>query len=110
MEARQMKKNSGRDTPPRQFREVERNGSIIWVHESVPVWVVHYPEIPAGNGLAATMEFWQPYRAVVKLRRGAEVWAHDNKRVGAEGAFRSLLDALEAAAAAAVEYEAKRAA
>lgn len=84
-------------TPHPSFRRVKRSYETIWVHKTAPIWVVHYPEIAAGNGLGAIPEFWQPYRAIGKLKRGHEVWAHNNKRIGTEGAFRTLSAALAAA-------------
>lgn len=62
----------------------------IWVHESAPVWIVHY---------AATnvrREFWQAYRAVAHLPRGRRPWAVDNRRLNADG-YPSLKSAMQAA-------------
>ena len=77
------------------FTAVKRNGETIWVHKTAPVWVVHYEAIEDSQSFR--YEFWQPYRAIEPLKRGREVWAHNNKRIGKEGEFKSLAAALKAA-------------
>ena len=67
-----------------RYEAVERNGETIWVHKTKPVWIVHY------DAVEGRVEFWQPYRAIAKVKRGAAVWSADNKRVGDERQFRSL--------------------
>ena len=80
------------------FDAVDRGYETIWVHKTAPVWIVHYEAIEGSRDFRH--EFWQPYRAIAKVKRGAKVWSADNKRIGTEAEFRSL----EAAMAAAVAY------
>lgn len=91
---------SASSTDGTAFNEVERNGETIWVHKTAPVWIVHYSAIEDSQSFRHA--FYQPYVATVPLKKGRMVWAHDNKRVGNEGAFRTLEDAMRAAEAAVV--------
>lgn len=77
------------------WTEVKRGGETIWVHESAPVWVVHYE--PIEDSQSFRHEFYQPYIAIEAVKKGREVWAHNNKRIGKEGEFKTLADSLAAA-------------
>lgn len=94
-----------RDTPSGEaFAPVERGGETIWVHKSCPVWIVHYDAIEDSQSFRH--EFFQPYIAIEPLKRGRQVWAHNNKRVGKEAAFRTLDEAMFAALEAVSQKEA----
>jgi hypothetical protein len=74
------------------FRQIERNGESIWMHTSLPVWIVRYDAI---DGVRA--EFYKPYRAVAPVPKGRNPWTVDNRRIGTERGFASLAEAVEAA-------------
>lgn len=79
------------------WNTIERSYETILVHQTAPVWIVHYEAIEGSRDFRH--EFWQPYRAIEKLKRGRQIWAHDNKRIGDEAEFRSLEAAMAAAEA-----------
>lgn len=79
------------------YKPVKRNGENVWVHRTAPVWIVQYEAIEGSRGFQR--EFWQPYRAIGKVERGAAVWSANNKRIGDEAEFRSLDAAMQAARA-----------
>jgi hypothetical protein len=87
----------------RIFRAVDRGGEIIFVHETAPVWVVHYDAIE--DSYSFQREFWHGYHAIAKVKKGAPVWSANNKRIGEDRGFKTLFEALEAAAAVAQEYQ-----
>lgn len=86
------------------FDEIDRGYETIWVHKTAPIWVVHYEAIEGSRDFRR--EFWQPYRAIEKVKRGAKVWSANNKRIGQEGEFTSLDAALAAADQYAKQLEA----
>lgn len=76
-----------------QFSEVPRpwDQRPVHLHNAKPVWVVHYP------ATQDRAEFWQGYRAVVKVPSGRMPWTVDNRRIGSDRGFPSLEAALVAA-------------
>ena len=86
------------------FTQVDRGGFPVWVHKTAPVWICHYEAIEDSQSFRH--EFYQPYVPVEKLKPGRAVWAHNNKRVGKEGAFRTLEAAMQAAVEAVAQKEA----
>ena len=75
------------------FKQVERaHCSSVWLHETKPHWIVHYP------ATRATAAHYQAYRAVERVKEGREPWSADNRRIGSPDGFRTLGDAMQAAA------------
>lgn len=74
------------------FTQVDRNAGTTWLCDTRPVWVVHYPTTPARN------EFYQAYKAIQPVPRGRMPWTVDNRRIGTDQGFRTLQDAMGAAA------------
>lgn len=82
------------DTP---WGEVERGGEMIHVHAMHPLWIVCYEGIQATDYMRPT--YWQVYRAIEPVKRGAKVWSADNKKLSERG-----YPSLEAAMSAGEEW------
>jgi hypothetical protein len=74
------------------FRQIERNGESIWMHASLPVFIVRYDAIPG-----VRVEFYRAYRAIANVPKGRAPWTVDNDRIGTERGFATLAEAVEAA-------------
>ena len=79
-----------------RFSTVKRHAGCetIYVHETKPVWIVHFDAIEPTPTSYGHPEHWNVYYAIEKLKRGHAVWAHNNKRLGE---FASLEAAFAAA-------------
>jgi hypothetical protein len=71
----------------------ERGGETIHVHKTAPMWIVCYEGITAADYIRPT--YWQVYRAIEPVKRGAKVWSADNKKLSARG-YSSLEEAFAA--------------
>jgi hypothetical protein len=61
----------------------ERFEETIHVHATHPLWIVCYEGISAPDYIRPT--YWQVYRAIEPVKRGAKVWSADNKKLSARG-------------------------
>lgn len=78
-----------------EFTQIQRPFTVapVYLHNAAPVFVVHY------EATDVRTEHWQGYRAVGKVPAGRMPWSVDNRRIGTERGYPSLLAALSAAAA-----------
>lgn len=75
------------------FKQVERaHCSSVWLHETKPHWIVHYP------ATRVTGEHYQAYRSVERIPAGRKPWTVDNRRIGTQDGYRTLDEAMQAAA------------
>lgn len=77
------------------WNEVERGGEMIHVHTAAPLWIVCYEGITAVDYVRPT--YWQVYRAIEPVKRGAKVWSADNKKLSERG-YPTLKEAMAAGA------------
>ena len=75
------------------WQAVDRLGQTIHVHATEPLWIVCYEGITAHDYLRPT--YWQVYRAIEPVKRGAAVWSADNKKLSARG-YSTLEEAFRA--------------
>lgn len=75
------------------FKKVNRPIGVCWLHTSKPVWIVKYDAI---KNLRA--DFWQAYRTTVPVPEGRRPWTIDNRAIGTERGYPSLVAAMRAAA------------
>lgn len=68
----------------------------VWTHDTQPVWVSRYPAV---EGVRPA--HFIPYRAVKPVPAGAKPWTVDNRRIGTDRGFPTLVAAIEATGAAA---------
>ena len=74
------------------FIKTTRPTGEIWMHESKPHWIVHYPATSFKG------EFYQAYRAIDRVPAGRNAWTIDNERIGTKDGFATLDAAMHAAA------------
>ena len=86
------------------FETVDRDGQQVWLHKTLPIWIVYYE--PIEDSQSFRYAFWQPYRAVAPVKPGQRPWAVNNVKIGKEGGCRSLEAAFELATTHALNPEA----
>lgn len=74
-----------------QFTKRKRPTGIVWVHKSLPVWVVLYEAMPGRH-----KTHYRAYRCIDKVPKGRELWTVDNRSVGPQDGFQSLTAAMRA--------------
>lgn len=62
---------------------VDRGGQTIHVHVEEPLWIVCYEAVETPQYVRPT--YWQVYRAIEPVKRGAAVWSADNKKLAERG-------------------------
>lgn len=77
------------------FRRVERGPGDAWLHESAPIWIVHYPGFPGSS--SHRYDSWHAYKAVQKVPAGRYPWTVDNRSIGGQDGWATPEQAFRAA-------------
>ena len=69
---------------------------VVWLHNEKPHWIVHYEE--SKHPTMTRPAFYEAFRAIHPVPSGRKPWSIDNKRFSDGNGFRTLRQAMQAAA------------
>ena len=69
---------------------------VVWMHTEKPHWIVFYEAFK--SDFMTRPAFYEAYRAIHPVPNGRKPWTIDNKRFSTGNGFRTLRQAMQAAA------------
>ena len=77
----------------KNFRKATRPTGAFWQHISKPHWVVKYDALKDVRPAV-----YYAFRAIVPVPKGRQAWTVDNRCIGSKDGFKTLAEAMKAAA------------